>query len=45
MGGVSVLPFSPSLLTALHSVVFLFQKFKPFFLSFFFIRDEQWMIT
>lgn len=31
MDGVSVLPFSPSLLTALHSVVFLFQKSKPFF--------------
>lgn len=31
MDGASVLPFSPSLLTALHSVVFLFQKSKPFF--------------
>lgn len=31
MDGASVLPFSPSLLTALHSVVFLFQKPKPFF--------------
>lgn len=34
----------PSLLTALHSVVFLFQKSKPFFVILSF-SDEQWMST